>query len=230
MGKYVLESSFNEDEYTNFVCQEFDIQTNNKNITVIPQLDLSEIPNDDWNIILLIGNSGSGKSTILNNIGSLPTITYDYDKPIISQFPHLSPEEVTNLFCSVGLSSVPIWLHKPNELSNGERARLDLCYLIANNQGIILVDEFTSVVNRDVAKSLSFSLQRYIRATNKKIILASCHFDLIDWLHPDYIFNLNKQDENGDCELEHLIYKDDKAYQTYQNVNNNDILSEPREI
>jgi GNAT superfamily N-acetyltransferase len=51
---------------------------------------------------------------------------------------------------------------------------------------VILVDEYTSVVDRDVAKAMSFALQKYIRRENKKIILASCHYDILEWLMPDW--------------------------------------------
>jgi ABC-type ATPase with predicted acetyltransferase domain len=139
----------------------------------------------------------------------------------------MSEHDVCELLSSVGLSSVPVWLHKPNELSNGERARLDLCWILANakENEIILYDEFSSVINRAVAKSMSYALQRYVREKNLKIILASCHFDIIEWLNPDWVFNLNKQ-TNGECEIERFIYKDDEEYQLYNNINKKDILTD----
>lgn len=138
----------------------------------------------------------------------------------------MSEHDVCNLFSSVGLSSVPIWLHKPNELSNGEKARLDLCWTLANaKEGeTIYIDEFSSVVNRATSKSMSFALQRYVRKKNLKVVLASCHFDIIEWLNPDWIFNLNKQTD-GKCEIERLIYKDDEEYQLYKNINEKNALS-----
>jgi predicted acetyltransferase len=54
---------------------------------------------------------------------------------------------------------------------------------------VILIDEYTSVVDRDVAKSMSYALQKYIRRTNKKIVLASCHFDIMEWLLPDWTYS-----------------------------------------
>ena len=71
---------------------------------------------------------------------------------------------------------------------------------------------------------MSFALQRYVREKNLKIILASCHFDIIEWLNQDWIFNLNKQ-TNGECEIERLIYKDDKEYKLYNNINKKDVLT-----
>lgn len=231
MEKIKWETNILNDKYTEYVCDKYDIQTRDKIITEIPIIDISDLSQFNWNIGLICGNSGSGKSTVLNALGELKKPIYDYSKSVISQFPHLTEKEVCNLLCSVGLSSVPLWLHKPNELSNGEKARLDLCWLLANaNEGeIILIDEFTSVVNRPCAKSMSYALQRYVREKNIKIILASCHFDIIDWLNPDWVFNLNKQ-INGNVNIERFIYNDDTEYQLYNNINENDILTKEYKI
>lgn len=231
MNKLKLISKIESDKYTEYICQKYDIQFTEKHITEIPMINIVELNKFNWNIGIVCGNSGSGKSTILNQLGEIIKPQYDYNKAIISQFPNLTENEVTELFCAVGLSSVPIWLHKPNELSNGEMARFELAWIIANskNNEIILYDEYTSVINRQSAQSLSFSLQRYIREHNLKIILASCHFDIIEWLKPDWIYNLNKT-QNGECEIEQLIYKDDINYQLYKSINKDNLLTKPYEI
>jgi ABC-type lipoprotein export system ATPase subunit len=227
MKKIFLQSKVLVDNYTEYVCDKYDLQTREEIITEVPLLDTSELSDFKWNIGVLCGNSGSGKSTLLSTLGEPKNPIYDYSKSIISQFPHMSEHDVCELLSSVGLSSVPVWLHKPNELSNGERARLDLCWILANakENEIILYDEFSSVINRAVAKSMSYALQRYVREKNLKIILASCHFDIIEWLNPDWVFNLNKQ-TNGECEIERFIYKDDEEYQLYNNINKKDRLSD----
>ena len=227
MKKLFLKSNVSVDNYTEYVCDKYDLQTREEIITEVPLLDTSELSDFKWNVGVLCGNSGSGKSTLLSTLGEPKNPIYDYSKSIISQFPHMSEHDVCELLSSVGLSSVPVWLHKPNELSNGERARLDLCWILANakENEIILYDEFSSVINRAVAKSMSYALQRYVREKNLKIILASCHFDIIEWLNPDWVFNLNKQ-TNGECEIERFIYKDDEEYQLYNNINKKDILTD----
>jgi len=94
----------------------------------------------------------------------------------------------------MGLSSVPTWLRPFHTLSNGEQYRATLAYLVASVKDgeVILVDEYTSVVDRDVAKAMSFALQKYIRRENKRIIVASCHYDIIEWLMPDWICSPQK--------------------------------------
>jgi hypothetical protein len=52
---------------------------------------------------------------------------------------------------------------------------------------MVLIDEFTSVVDRQVAQITSHAVQKYIRASNKQFVAASCHYDIIPWLNPDWI-------------------------------------------
>ena len=235
MPKITLKSEINADKYCEYLFDNYDIQ--NKEVTVtevpIPSLeDVNEMMKSDWNIMLIVGNSGSGKSTILKRFGDVKQVDYDYSKAVISQFPKLTEEEVCDLLGGVGLSSVPTWLRKPQELSNGERARLDLCKAIydAGDAEFVLIDEFTSVVNRAAAKSMSFSLQRYARQKGIKLIIASCHFDVIEWLTPDYVFNLNHRDDEGEVELEKMDYASSVDYSVTQTVKDKDILSDALKI
>ena len=235
MGKILLESKIVNDNFTQYLYDNYDVQNRDITTTEVPlpsHEDMEEMNSSHWNIMLICGKSGSGKSTILREIGNVKPIEYDYNKAVISQFDGYTEEEVCDLLGGVGLSSVPTWLRKPQELSNGERARLDLCKAIydAGKGQIIYVDEFTSVVNRDVAKSMSHALQRYIRQNDLKIVIASCHFDIIEWLNPNYIFNLNHKDENGNVELEKIVYTDDAEYKALQYIKDEQILSDAKPI
>lgn len=187
MGTIKLKSSIKNDDYTNYVYEAFDIQ-NKEETEVEVSFNLSEAKNLDWNIGVIYGSSGSGKTTILKRMGELSKSNFDAEKPLISNFDWLEPKEATLLLTSMGLSSVPTWLRPFHLLSNGEQYRAELAYKVgkAKDDEVILVDEYTSVVDRDVAKAMSFALQKYIRKTNKRIILASCHFDIMDWLMPDW--------------------------------------------
>lgn len=218
------------DEYTQFIVHKYDLNLEEVTEMRIPLIDFDELSQFEWNIGLICGESGSGKSTVLlNQFGEPLQPVYDNTKPVISQFPKIEPEELTNILESVGLSSVPVWLRKPNKLSVGEKARLDLCWQIINKpcDKVIIIDEFTSVLNREVAKSLAFCLQRYVREKNLKVVLSSCHFDMLDFLQPDWIFNLNKR--KGDkVELERLVYLN--KYENYPNINEENVLSQKMEI
>jgi len=187
MKKIELRNEIKNDKYTDYIYQSFDIQNKEETVTEI-NYDLSELDNIDWNVGVVVGASGSGKTSILEDFGDIWDIKFNKDKPLISNFDFLEPEEATRLLTSMGLSSVPTWLRPFKTLSNGEQYRATLAYLVADAEDgeVILVDEYTSVVDRDVAKSMSFALQKYIRKTNKKIILASCHYDIMEWLMPDW--------------------------------------------
>lgn len=230
-NKIVLESEIVNDNFTQYLYDNYDIQNKELTTTEVPipsMEDIDTMNKDNWNIMLICGKSGSGKSTILREMfGDVKHIEIDRNKAVISQFPNISEEDVCDLLSSIGLSSVPTWLRKPNELSNGERARFDIAKAIYDaNGGIVVLDEYTSVVNRAAAKSMSYALQRYARQKDIKIIIASCHFDIIEWLQPDYVFNLEHRDEDGNVELEKMVYNDNKDYNAFQSVRTVDSLSE----
>ena len=186
-------SNINNDRYTNYIYESYDIQ--NKEFTSVNiSYQLDNLESFDWNIIVVFGGSGSGKTSILKNIGEIKNPNFKKDISLISNFDWLEPKEATYLLTSVGLSSVPTWLRPFDLLSNGEQYRATIAYLIskAKDGEIILIDEFTSVVNRDVAMSMSFAIQKYIRKNNKRVIFASCHYDIFEWLMPDFILSPEK--------------------------------------
>ena len=197
----VLESNVKQDEYTKYISDNFDLHISDTCKVAIPNKLKIETLSNDWNIGVICGASGSGKSTILRHIckqmtGSdvIPSPVFDNEKTLIANFDNMSPKDATLLLSQIGLASVPTWIRPYNVLSNGEQYRAQLAKLVADTQQeqIIFVDEYTSVVDRNVAMSMSNALQKYIRRANKKIILATCHYDIFDWLRPDWIYDLNK--------------------------------------
>lgn len=152
----------------------------------------------EFNIGLIVGASGSGKTTLAKNIWGENCFIeiLDVSKPIIDQFPdHYSYDECAAMLCGVGLTSVPCWIRPAHTLSNGQRARAE-CALQMAKQGSeeIVIDEWTSVVDRTVAKVMSHCIQKHARKTNKQIILLSCHYDVLEWLNPDWVIDANKQE------------------------------------
>jgi len=192
--KINLKHKIINDKYTEYLYEAFDIQ-NKEESNVCIDANLENIGND-WNIGVVYGGSGTGKTTILKNYfkKEMDKSYFDNSKSLISNFDWLEPEKATFLLSSMGLSSVPTWLRPFNTLSNGEQYRANLAYLVgkASDNEVILVDEYTSVVDREVAKAMSNALQKYVRRTNKKIVLASCHFDIMEWLQPDWIYSPQK--------------------------------------
>jgi ABC-type lipoprotein export system ATPase subunit len=192
--KIQLTHKIKNDKYTEYIYEAFDIQ-NKEESNVIIESNLEHI-GKKWNIGVVYGGSGTGKTTILKHFfkKEIDVSNFDNSISLISNFDWLDPKEATFLLSAMGLSSVPTWLRPFNTLSNGEQYRANLAYIVgkAKDDEIILIDEYTSVVDRDVAKAMSNALQKYIRRTNKKIVLASCHFDIMEWLQPDWIYSPSK--------------------------------------
>lgn len=147
---------------------------------------------DNWKIGLIVGKSGSGKTTIAKQLFPDSYITnFEYNaETILDDMPkECSVEEITKAFNSVGFSSPPSWLKPYSVLSNGEKMRVDLARAILEENKLFVFDEFTSVVDRNVAQIGSFAMQKAIRKSNKQFIAVTCHYDVEDWLLPDWIFN-----------------------------------------
>lgn len=146
----------------------------------------------DWQIGIIVGKSGTGKTTIAKQLFPDSYITnYQYhQETVLDDMPkNCSVDEITRAFNSVGFSSPPSWLKPYSVLSNGQKMRVDLARAILEDQNLFVFDEFTSVVDRQVAQVGSFAMQKAIRKTKKQFIAVSCHFDIIDWLLPDWVFN-----------------------------------------
>lgn len=151
----------------------------------------------NWNIGLIVGNSGTGKSTIAKELfpNSFHTKYLHSGKPIIDDFPtDVDLTRIVANLTAVGFSSPKSWLKPYHVLSNGEKMRVDLAHALLAPNDIILFDEFTSVVDRNVARVSSFAVQKIIRKQQKKFIAVTCHHDVEDWLLPDWTFNTDKME------------------------------------
>jgi ABC-type Mn2+/Zn2+ transport system ATPase subunit/GNAT superfamily N-acetyltransferase len=171
------------------VCSKFDIQTNHVVENFKGEINLD---NKEWNIGVIYGKSGSGKTTIAKQLFGDDYITeFDYSaKSIVDDMPkEASVDDITRMFSSVGFSSPPSWLKPYSVLSNGEKMRVNLARALMEKKDMIVFDEFTSVVDRNVAKIGSYAIQKVIRRNNEKFVAVSCHDDILEWLEPDWVFN-----------------------------------------
>jgi ABC-type ATPase with predicted acetyltransferase domain len=149
------------------------------------QLPIEEQP---WNVGLIVGPSGSGKSTILRDVfrqtsefeWSAVSVIDDFDKK------H-SVEDIARICQAVGFNTIPAWLRPYGVLSNGEKFRVDLARRLLEHGEMIVCDEFTSVVDRQVAKIGSHAVQKFVRRSKRQFVAASCHYDLEEWLQPDWV-------------------------------------------
>lgn len=188
------------------IVKKIDFDDTFRNNNIVDNYDLSNvkfeekfhgsIPIEDkeWEIGLIVGGSGTGKTTIAREVFGLDEqINHEFGKgSVLDEMPEGVPiKEITKTFTSVGFSSTPSWLKPYHVLSNGEKMRVDLAYALLSDGDLIVFDEFTSVVDRVVAKTTSYAVQKRIRDKNntKKFIAISCHYDIIDWLQPDWVYD-----------------------------------------
>lgn len=165
---------------------------------IIKEFDINiPIENMNWNIGVIVGSSGTGKTTIAKEVFKdyllFDGFEWDNTKTIIDNFDDkFTPKEITEILSKVGFSSPPDWLKPFNVLSNGQKMRVELAKLLIENDKPVLYDEFTSVVDRQVAQVGSYAIQKYVRKQNKQFIAISCHYDILEWLEPDWIYDVNK--------------------------------------
>jgi hypothetical protein len=157
-----------------------------------------------------VGPSGSGKSTLAKRV--FPEAVYEpgawpRNRAVIDAFEKdLSIKQITRTLTAVGFSSPPAWLRPYEFLSTGERFRCDLARALLASplslvpgplQGtrdkgpgtpLVVFDEFTSVVDRTVAKICSAAVSKAIRsgALPVRFVAVTCHHDVASWLAPDW--------------------------------------------
>jgi ABC-type ATPase with predicted acetyltransferase domain len=154
-----------------------------------------DIENKEWNIGAIVGASGTGKTTIAKKLfNDLMFVDEDYSGDCVMDDmpPEKSIKDISLAFSSVGFGSPISWLKPYYVLSNGEKMRVDLAKALLKEDDVFAFDEYTSVVDRNVAKVGSLAIQKSIRKSEKKFIAISCHKDIIDWLKPDWIFDTDE--------------------------------------
>lgn len=183
----IKKSRVQPDAVTSAVSALFDYPFDGETQFTVPVLpDLPE----RFGIGVIVGPSGSGKSTILNALkNSEPAHVWALDKAICSHF--LSTDDAIARLSAVGLNSIPSWLRPYHVLSTGEKFRADIAISLRSGATF---DEFTSVVDRNVAKACSYAMRRYIdKQQLSNIIVASCHYDILEWLQPDWVYDTATQ-------------------------------------
>lgn len=151
----------------------------------------------EWSIGAVVGPSGSGKTSIGKQIFETDRLVdlaagWSNDRPIVDDIaPGGDFNTVTGLLAAVGLGDVPAWLRPFRVLSNGEQFRAGLARLICERPGEAVVDEFTSVVDRQVARIGAQAFQKAWRRENPggKVVILTPHYDVIDWLRPDWVID-----------------------------------------
>lgn len=165
---------------------DFDVKSEHSSEHFTGQIDLP----DKWNIGVIVGGSATGKTTIARELFAEQYIkSFDYTKSaVIDDMPKGNINDIEKMFYAVGFGSVPSWLKPYEVLSNGEKMRVDLARALLEKD-YVCFDEFTSVVDRQVAQTTCIAINKAIKKLDKQFVAVTCHFDVIDWLEPDWVFN-----------------------------------------
>lgn len=159
-----------------------------------------ELPVDEesWRVGLIVGPSGSGKSTIARHAFGhhvhQPS-AWPEQRAIVDGFGDLSIRHIAGLLTAVGLSSPPTWLKPFHVLSTGEQFRCNLARALATASKTLVVDEFTSVVDRTVAQIGSAAIAKAVRSqlVAARFVAVTCHYDVEPWLEPDWTLDMAAQ-------------------------------------
>jgi energy-coupling factor transporter ATP-binding protein EcfA2 len=146
---------------------------------------------------LIVGPSGAGKSTILNHQFGNETMVDWGNQSVIDDFSADNKiDEIAAACSAVGFNTIPAWLRPYGVLSNGEKFRVTLARLLLDtpNDTPIVIDEFTSVVDRQVAAIGANAVQKWVRKQDRQFVAATCHYDVIDWLQPDWVIDAAKRE------------------------------------
>jgi hypothetical protein len=156
-----------------------------------------ELPDEaePWQIGVIVGPSGSGKSTVARHAYGkrfVESFRWDKNKAVVDHFPGLSIKDITATLTAVGFSSPPAWVKPHHVLSGGERFRCDLARALLAKGELVAFDEFTSVVDRTVAKIGSAAIAKSIRKGRiaKRFVAVTCHYDILEWLEPDWVLDM----------------------------------------
>ena len=184
-----------------------------------PPLGKPSESGESWRIGCIVGPSGSGKSTIARHLfgdSYYHASDWPQDKAVIDGFGNLPIKTITKMLTTVGLSSPPSWLKPYYVLSQGEKFRCDLAKALLQG-GRVVFDEYTSVIDRNVAKTASAALAKTLSGTTDdpqcpntttqhtttqhttttnttpchttQFVAVSCHYDILDWLEPDWVLD-----------------------------------------
>lgn len=149
-----------------------------------------ELPLEPGQLVCFVGDSGSGKSSLLRATARQLTGVVDIQQveleevALIDALP-LPFAESLNLLSSCGLSEAQLILRRPAELSEGQRYRFRMARAIAEQPAWVLADEFTSALDRTTAKVIAFNVRRLCDRLGIGFLTATTHEDVLDDLQPD---------------------------------------------
>ena len=158
--------------------------------------DNVQIKVNNKDIVLVTGDSGSGKSVLLRTLQKdirdnpelggvvdIVDVVVDHDKPLIETVGR-TVEEGLELLSRVGLNDAFLLLRSYSQLSDGQRYRYRIAKMIESGAQWWVMDEFCATLDRDTAKIVAFNVQKLARQNGRAVLAATTHTDLFEDLHP----------------------------------------------
>lgn len=140
-----------------------------------------------WRVGCILGPSGSGKSSNLKLFeGGLKHFEWSKTESVWQQL-SCDDAKKTGILEVVTLNGSACY----HQLSMGERSLADLARTLAEAGDILLVDEFTSHLDRQRAFKVSCNLRSFMDGplmSGIRMVLAGCQADVVDWLCPEWSF------------------------------------------
>jgi len=156
---------------------------------VVVELEHRDVP--AGSVVLLTGNSGSGKSSMIESLKSwFPRESMVCNQPLLEDVPLIDSfdadrRETIRRLALVGLGDAFTWARTPRELSDGQRARFTLLCTMLQPGDLIVVDEFLATLDRLTAKAVCWAVSKCLRRMGIGAIFVTSHQDLADHLQPD---------------------------------------------
>ena len=161
--------------------------------------DNLELKYDDGDFMYITGDSGSGKSTFLKifhkhelergrKCVNFDDIQPSSDEVLINSIGE-NQLDAMRILGVVGLSEAFLMVRRYKELSDGQKYRYRLGKAIDQDADTFLVDEFGAKLDREMAKTLAFCIQKWARKNKKTVVIATTHRDLMEDFNADIIFD-----------------------------------------
>ena len=165
--------------------------------------DNVELDIQPTDLVLFIGPSGSGKSSLLReasrHLGAMDVAALELpDESLVDALAGPVADRL-GLLSSCGLAEARLALRTPSELSDGQRARFRMAFALSQaDLRPMAIDEFAALLDRPLAKVLACNLRRLVTRTGIGALVATTHEDLTDELNPDVIVRCRGE---GDVEV-----------------------------
>eukprot|EP00927_Polykrikos_kofoidii_P008089 TRINITY_DN13347_c0_g1_i2.p1 TRINITY_DN13347_c0_g1~~TRINITY_DN13347_c0_g1_i2.p1 ORF type:complete len:1024 (-),score=204.35 TRINITY_DN13347_c0_g1_i2:103-3069(-) len=166
-------------------------------LCILPVMSLDSLVQDDFELAAIVGPSGSGKSSIASeNFGRQPEIHWVASAPLRAHMPTGVVSEAA--LQATGLSG-EVAGRLVSDLSGGELFRARLARMLvwhfgrSATKGMLVIDDFTSALDRKAARELACSMQVFLKRYNiRRVVVLTCHADVIGRgrLEPEWVFEV----------------------------------------